>query len=155
MICPGSRVTSYGASLFASHATPLAGWLSTAALTPDSSITPLRYRTAGIFRRSTSVGRTGRPPITTPAFAALSEIVSNTFRVTLVCGSTWWIRASMISSAGMTHSVASRTSNTVTLGPLRGLPRMKASSTSTRGTIKRLNGMSVPSSKIMSSSSAP
>ena len=61
----------------------------------------------------------------------------------------------MISSAGITHSVASSTSNRVQPGPFSGLPRMNASSTSTRGTMKRWKGMSLPSSKNMSSSRAP
>ncbi|MNY48113.1 hypothetical protein D3C86_1834220 [compost metagenome] len=43
----------------------------------------------------------------------------------------------------------------VQFGPCSGLPRMNASSTSTRGTMKRLIGMSEPSSNCMSSSSTP
>jgi hypothetical protein len=43
------------------------------------------------------------------------------------------------------------TSNSVTPGPFSGLPRMKASSTSTRGAMKRSNGMSPPCAKNMSS----
>ncbi|MNG22240.1 hypothetical protein D3C84_1067010 [compost metagenome] len=82
-------------------------------------------------------------------------MVSKTFRVAWVCGSICWIRASMISSAGITHSVASSTSKTVTFGPLSGLPRMNANSTSTRGTMKRSKGISLLSSNSMSSSRAP
>src|SRR5712692_3817567 len=44
------------------------------------------------------------------------------------------MRASTISIAGTTYSVARSTSVSPTPGPLSGLPRMKASSTSTRGT---------------------
>ena len=39
--CPAGRYSSYGASRLASHATPLAGWPSTPAATPVSSIASL------------------------------------------------------------------------------------------------------------------
>jgi hypothetical protein len=42
-------------------------------------------------------------------------------------------RASTISIAGMTYSVARSTSARPTPGPFSGFPRIKASSTSTRG----------------------
>src|SRR5882724_2496556 len=71
MTWPGSSVTPWRASLLASQARPLTGWLRTAAATPDSSMTPLRYRSAATQRRSTSNGRIARPPRTTPALAAL------------------------------------------------------------------------------------
>ena len=47
---------------------------------------------------------------------------------------------------------AASTSASVTPGPLSGRPRMKASSTSTRGAMKRSTGKSPPASKNMSSS---
>jgi len=62
------------------------------------------------------------------------------------------MRASMISTAGVTNSVAARTSASVTPGPRSGRASPKASSTSTRGAMKRSRGMS-PSAKNMSSSS--
>ena len=77
-------------------------------------------------RRSTSIGPTGRPPITMPAAAPLSEIVSKILRWS--CN-----RASTISIAGTTYSVARSTSGRPTPGPISRLPRMKASSISTRG----------------------
>ena len=69
---------------------------------PVNQTAPLRDMIAATQRRSRSCGRTGRPPITTPAFAALSAIVSNTLRGRCVAGSIDWLRASMISSAGTT-----------------------------------------------------
>jgi len=53
-----------------------------------------------------SAGRTGRPPSTMPVLAAWSETVSTAFRVAFVAGSTCWIRASMLATAGATKSVA-------------------------------------------------
>ena len=88
-----------------------------------------------------------------PALAAKSAMVSNTLRGAFVSRSNCSMRASMISMAGVTYSVAPSTSNMVMPGPFSGLPRMKASSTSTRGAMKRLIGMSVPCSKNMLSSS--
>ena len=72
------------------------------------------------------IGPTGRPPIAMPAAAPLSATVS-----TILRGS--WMRASTISIAGTTYSVARRTSVRPTPGPCSLLPMMKASSTSTRG----------------------
>src|SRR6266700_1424840 len=77
-------------------------------------------------RRSTSMGPTGRPPITIPAAAPLSATVSKILR-----GSCR--RASTISIAGTTYSVARSTSGKPTPGPFRGLPSTKASSILTRG----------------------
>ena len=88
-----------------------------------------------------------------PALAAKSAMVSKTLRGALVSRSNCSMRASMISTAGVTSSVAASTSASVTPGPLSGRPRMKASSTSTRGAMKRSTGMSPPASKNMSSSS--
>ncbi|KAG1076236.1 hypothetical protein G6F57_023350 [Rhizopus arrhizus] len=102
MIWPASSVTSCSASLLANHTTPLAGWFNTPAANPVSSMTALRDIMAPTQRKSMSPTRTGRPPITTPAFAALSAMVSNTLRGRLVSGSIWCDRASMISSAGIT-----------------------------------------------------
>ena len=50
-------------------------------------------------RRSTSIGRIGRPPVTMPAAAPLSEMVSKILRG-------FCTRASTISSDGTTYSVA-------------------------------------------------
>jgi hypothetical protein len=55
-------------------------------------------------------GSTLTPPSTMPALAALSLMVSNTLRMTLVWRSNCSMRASMISMAGVTYSVASSTS---------------------------------------------
>src|SRR5712672_4587746 len=96
---PGSSVTPWAPSLLASQATPNAGWPSTPAATPVSSISELRYMMPPTQRRSTSIGPTGRPPTTMPAAAPLSEIVSKILR-----GLT--ILASTISIAGTTYSVA-------------------------------------------------
>ena len=65
------------------------------------------------------------------------------------------MRASMISMAGTTYSVAASTSKMLTSGPCSRLPSTKASSTSTRGAMKRAIGMSPPSWKNMSSSKVP
>ena len=78
-------------------------------------------------RRSTSIGPTGRPPITRPAAAPLSDTVSKILRG-------FCTRASMISIEGTTYSVARSTSVRPTPGPFSGLPSMKVSSASTRGT---------------------
>src|ERR1035437_6455130 len=78
--CPDGRISSYGASLLASQATPLAGWPSTPAATPVSSIASLTYSSAEILLRSQASGRMARPPTTIPASAALSEIVSTMVR---------------------------------------------------------------------------
>ena len=56
-----------------------------------------------------------------PALAAKSAIVSKTLRGALVSGSNCSMRASMISIAGVTKSVAASTSNSVTPGPLQRL----------------------------------
>jgi hypothetical protein len=88
--------------LLASQATPVAGWFSTAAARPVSSITPFLNSMAPTQRRSTSIGRTGRPPSTMPALAAKSLMVSNTLRMALVSRSNCSMRASMISIAGVT-----------------------------------------------------
>jgi len=45
--CPASSGTPNGASVLASQATPLAGWFSTAAATPDSSITSFAVQQGG------------------------------------------------------------------------------------------------------------
>src|SRR5512132_17515 len=123
---PASSATSWVASLLASHANPSAGWPSTPAATPVSSISEFLYMTPPTQRRSTSSGLTGRPPTTMPAAAPLSATVSKILR-----GS--WSRASTISIAGTTYSVARRTLASPTPGPFSGVPRMKASSISTRG----------------------
>jgi hypothetical protein len=73
-----------------------------------------------------------------PAAAPLSETVSKILRG-------FCTRASMISIAGTTYSVARSTSTNSTPGPFSGLPRTKASSISTRGTMKRSNGILAPS----------
>ena len=91
-----------------------------------------------------------RVPSTTPALAAKSAIVSNTLRGAFDSRSNCSIRASMISIAGSTWSVAASTSSRVTPGPASGRPSTKASSTSTRGAMKRSIGMS-PAAKNMSS----
>jgi len=62
---------------------------------------------APMWRKSTPLGSNQRPPSTMPALVALSDIVSNTVRVRFVCGSTWKIRASRISSGG-SHSLLRR-----------------------------------------------
>src|SRR5262249_36095226 len=59
---PGSSVTPWLPSLLASHATPSAGWPSTPAATPVSSISEFLYMMPPTQRRSTSSGLTGRPP---------------------------------------------------------------------------------------------
>ena len=82
---------------------------------------------AGIVVGGRPIGPIGRPPMTMPAAAPLSATVSKILR-----GLT--MRASTISIAGITYSVARSTSVSPTPGPFRGFPRMKASSTSTRGT---------------------
>ena len=56
-----------------------------------------------------------------PALAAKSAIVSKTLRGALVSRSNCSMRASMISTAGVTYSVADSTSNSVTPGPLQRL----------------------------------
>ncbi len=48
-------------------------------------------------------------------------MVSNTLRVAFVSGSTCWMRASMISTAGVTYSVALSTSKMVQFGTLERL----------------------------------
>src|ERR1700687_465857 len=73
------------------------------------------------------IERTDRPPITIPAAAPLSETVSKILRGS--CS-----RASTISIAGTTYSVARSTSGSPIPGPRNGLPSTKASSISTRGT---------------------
>src|SRR6266850_3983678 len=98
---PASRNSPWAASRSASQATPLAGWLRTPAAMPVSSIWPLRNNSAPIQRRSKSSGRMGRPPTTSAAFAALSEIVSITLRGALVSGSTRCIRVPRISSVAV------------------------------------------------------
>src|SRR5580704_200485 len=70
--------------------------------------------------------RTDRPPMTIPAAAPLSDTVSKILRGS--CS-----RASTISIAGTTYSVARSTSGRPIPGPRNSLPRMKASSISTRG----------------------
>src|SRR5262249_11377283 len=145
---PASSATPWLASLLASQATPSAGWPSTPAATPVSSISEFLYMMPPTQRRSTSSGPTGRPPITMPAAAPLSATVSKILR-----GSCR--RASTISIAGTTYSVARSTSGRVTPGPLSGLPRMKASSISTRGLQKLACGILAPSAIIMSSSRWP
>jgi hypothetical protein len=77
-----------------------------------------------------------------PALAALSLMVSKTLRMTLLWRSNCSMRASMISMAGVTYSVAASTCSTVTSGPFKGALSTKASSTSTRGAMKRAAGMS-------------
>ncbi len=57
--------------------------------------------------------------------------------------------ASMISIDGITTSVARRTSTRPTPGPLSGLPRTKANSSSTRGTQKRSCATLAPSLSTM------
>ena len=64
-------------------------------------------------------------------------------------------RASMISIAGTTYSVARSTSSSPTPGPFSGLPSTKTSSGSTRGTMKRSKGTLAPSSIIIVSCSTP
>src|SRR6516165_6867150 len=124
--CPGSSATPCEPSLLASQATPSAGWPSTPAATPVSSISEFLYMMPPTQRKSTSSGPTGRPPTTMPAAAPLSATVSTILRGS--CS-----RASTISSDGMTYSVARSTSARPTPGPFSGLPMMKASSISTRG----------------------
>ncbi len=114
-------------------------------------MTPFLNSMAPTQRRSTSCGRTGRPPRTMPALAAKSLMVSKTLRGAWVSRSICSLRASMISIAGLAKSEAESRSNSVTPGPLSGLPRMKANSTSMRGAMKRLTGMSPPLVKNMSS----
>ena len=80
--------------------------------------------------------------MTMPALAALSLMVSNTLRMTLVWRSNCSMRASMISMAGVTKSVAASTSSTLTSAPFSGDLSTKASSTSTRDAMKRLAGIS-------------
>src|SRR5262245_30958503 len=123
---PGSSATPCAPSLFASQATPSAGWPSTPAAPPVSSISELRYMMPPTQRRSTSIGPTGRPPTTMPAAAPLSATVSKILR-----GS--WMRASTIAMAGSTYSVARSTSVSPTRWPFNALPSTKASSVSTRG----------------------
>src|ERR1700733_1197085 len=147
--------TRCGASRLASQATPLPGWLSTAAATPDSSIVPLRSSKAATQRRSTSNGRNTRPPRTRPASAALSAMVSTMVRRWPVSGSDICTLASRISSAGVTNSVARNTSNNVTPGPDSSSPSTNANSTSTRGLMNRPAATRPPSSTNMSSNSAP
>ena len=62
MISPASRRAPWWWNLFASHATPVAGWSSTPAATPVSVISPLRYSSAGTQRRSISSGRLRTSP---------------------------------------------------------------------------------------------
>src|SRR6267142_550255 len=124
--CPASSVTPFFPSRLASQATPSAGWPSTPAARPVSSISELRYMMPPAQRRSISIGPIGRPPTTMPAAAPLSATVSKILR-----GLT--IRASTTSIAGITYSVAYSTSVSPIPGPFSGLPRMKASSISTRG----------------------
>ncbi len=68
---PGSSGVPSEPSLLASQATPIAGWPSTPAATPVSSISEFTYMMPPTQRRSTSIGRTGRPPITMPAAGAV------------------------------------------------------------------------------------
>ena len=96
-----------------------------------------------------------RPPVTMPASAALSAIVSTMVRRWPVSGSLICTRASRISSAGVTHRVASRTSSAVTPGPFSGWSSTNASSTSTRGRMNRPDGTMPPSAKTMSSKMTP
>src|SRR5262249_48048935 len=55
-ICPGSSACPCGPILLASQATPSAGWPSTPAARPVSSISALRYMMPPTQRRSTSIG---------------------------------------------------------------------------------------------------
>src|SRR6266850_2195510 len=57
---PVSSATPCCPSLFASHATPSAGWPSTPAARPVSSISELRYMIPPAQRRSISIGPIGR-----------------------------------------------------------------------------------------------
>ena len=112
--------------MLASQATAVAGWPSTAALTPVSVMSPLSHSTAGTIRESRASRGTGSPR--TNAFdEALSAIVSTMpMRQSAM-------RLSMISTAGRNAAVAASTSSTVQSGPLNGAPRTNATSTSTRG----------------------
>ena len=57
-----------------------------------------------------------------PALAAKSLMVSNTLRIAFVSRSNCSMRASMISMAGATYSVAASTSSSVTSGPSAAYP---------------------------------
>src|SRR5262249_8610267 len=104
---PGSSAMSNGASLLTSQATPLAGWLSTAAATPVSSMTLLRWHSTDTHRRSTSIGLIGRPPTIKAAFPALSAMLSRTQRGLPVSGSTRSLRPSPVPHAGRHDIVGS------------------------------------------------
>src|SRR5229473_2304387 len=58
---PGLSATPCWPSLLASQATPKAGWPSTPAASPVSSISEFLYMMPPTQRRSTSIGPTGRP----------------------------------------------------------------------------------------------
>jgi hypothetical protein len=122
---------------------PMAGWPSTPAARPVSSTTPFLDRIAPAQRRSTSPGFVRVGPSTMPALAAKSLIVSVTLRGAFVS-------RSMISTAGTTHSVAASTCSIVSPAPASGFASTNASSTSTRGAMKRASGI-VPGAKNMSS----
>ncbi|MNP44986.1 hypothetical protein D3C76_1388740 [compost metagenome] len=96
--------------------------------------------------RSSSRGSTASRPITKTPQEALSATVSwmRIFQS--------WMRESTISKQGITHSVASSTSCSVTPGPSRSRLSLKAISPSARGWIRRLaeRDISAPSSNHIS-----
>src|SRR5260221_12637908 len=124
--CPASSVTPFFPSRFASQATPSAGWPSTPAARPVSSISELRYMMPPAQRRSISIGPIGRPPMTMPAAAPLSAPVSTGLRG-------FALPASTISVAGVTDSVPRNTWVGPIPGPVGGFPRVKPISISQPG----------------------
>ncbi len=138
MICPASSCTSYGASLFASQPRRL----------PDDSAhqrrrrflqSPIAIHEGGDPTQIQLVRFDRRPPRITPALAALSEMVSNTFAGAgfqdRCCGSG---RRSAPARDHVVRGVVNVEQRAV--WPTQGFASTKASSTSMRGTIKRSVG---------------
>ena len=124
---PASSRTPKPATLRASQATAVTGLPSTASERPSATTSPLRRSVASMVSRSMSRGLTRSGPSTKPAEDALSAMVST--RPILQSR----MRLSISSIAGATASVASRTSSSVQPSPGSVAPRMKPTSTSTRG----------------------
>jgi len=100
-ICPALSDSPQGASLLASQAMPMAGSPCTPAARPVSSTAPFWRRMAPTHGRSVARASARPAPTTMPALAALSLMVSNTLRITLVWRSNCSMRESMISIAGV------------------------------------------------------